>query len=108
MEVLYYFMDEKGKFKREVREIEDKLEIYQELVDGHIEVYQFTDDLIIICDEEAKLKEKQVLALVSNQYSQRLEPIAGNFIVCRIDEEDFAGLNISTDLEVINSMVIPL
>ena len=39
----------------EVVEIEDKLEVYQEIVGGHIEVFHLWNDILCICNEEGKL-----------------------------------------------------
>ena len=38
--------------------IVDELELLQQIVGGYIETVTLADDLVIICDEEGRLKEK--------------------------------------------------
>ena len=48
----------KPGFDLEVIEVENELRDLQEAVGGHIETVPFVNDIIILCDEEGKLKGK--------------------------------------------------
>lgn len=74
-----------------VKDIEDKLEAYQEIVGGYIEVILFTDNILIVCNEEGKL-----MGLEPNIYL-RNDIIVGTIFFVGRREEDFRGL---TDNEI--------
>ena len=60
-----------------------QLHILQNLVDGYIEVYPIRDDLLLIIDEEGKLKDKPMNFFIPNDY------IAGTAIFVGKDGEEF-------------------
>lgn len=88
MKVIYF---EVGK-KARTLEVEDRLEEYQKLVGGYIEVFPLTDGLLLICNEEGKLR-----GLPFNRVMKG-ERIVGDFFLCRADEEDFASVT-DSDIE---------
>lgn len=48
--------------------IENTLESFQEQVGGYIEVHPFNGDgLVVVCDEEGKLKRKGFTAMINGQ-----------------------------------------
>ncbi len=73
-------------------EIPDTLEAKQKAVGGYIEYVYNTDETALVCDEEAKLKNK-----VGNRYLDGGGIIAGNFLVVGLGDEDCRSL---TDEEV--------
>ena len=68
--------------------IEDRLEIMQFIVGGHIEaVMPFSDAVVLVCNEEGMLLE-----LPFNRMVRWDMPIFGTFFLCGVGEEDFADL----------------
>ena len=68
-------------------EIPDTLEAKQKAVGGYIEYVYNTDETALVCDEEAKLKNK-----VGNRYLDGGGIIAGNFLVVGLGDEDCRSL----------------
>lgn len=69
-----------------IKHIENNLHALQAAVGGLIEVVRLSGDVLLICDEEAKLKDKD-----GNRRIGR-EIIAGDFIVVGDDGEHFRSL----------------
>ena len=67
----------------ELREIDNTLAACQEVVDGYIETMHLTDELLIVCNEEGRLR---------GQPENRLG-IVGTFFVCGVNGEEFASLD---------------
>lgn len=81
-------MKEPGKDPRTMV-IPNDLGTLQQLVDGYIEVHKLTDGLVMIVNEEGKLK-----GLEPNFYVDRLkDTILGTAIFCGEDGEEFADIN---------------
>ncbi len=79
---------EKGLF-----EIENTLEALQEFVDGYIEVFYIGNDLLVVCNEEGKLRGLDITAASVDENSEIIELIAGNCLVVRDNGEgDFECL----------------
>ncbi len=79
---------EKGLF-----EIENTLEALQEFVDGYIEVFYIGNDLLVVCNEEGKLRGFDITAALVNENEEIIELIAGNCLVVRDNGEgDFESL----------------
>ena len=83
----------------QVIEIENTLEDLQKNVGGHIEVVRpFDNDIVVICDEEGKLKQRPLTrALIRN--NAVVDVLVGDLIVCaaRPGSEELDGL---TDDEI--------
>ena len=78
--------------------ITNSLGLLQQLVDGPIEVHTLTDGLVMIVNEEGKLK-----GLEPNFYVDRLkDTILGTAIFCGEDGEDFADID-EHDLTVLQT-----
>ncbi len=75
-----------------VAEIPDTLKAKQNAVGGLIEFVYNTDETALVCDEEAKLKNKE-----GNRYLDGGGIIAGNFLIVGLGEEDCRSL---TDEEI--------
>ena len=79
---------EKGLF-----EIENTLEALQEFVDGYIEVFYIGNDLLVVCNEEGKLRGLDITAALVDENNEIIELIAGNCLVVRDNGEgDFESL----------------
>ena len=69
-------------------DIPHSLGAMQQAVGGYIEaVYPFDDPVVLVCDEEGKLKDKP-----PNLYIPRKDIIVGTFFLCGQGEEDFTDL----------------
>lgn len=65
-------------------EIPNELSALQQAVGGYIETVFISDEIVLICDEEGRIKNKR-----SNP---RLRDICGDFILCGSDGENFRSL----------------
>lgn len=84
-----------------VEEIENTLESLQKIVDGYIEVVPLSADLILVCDEEAKLKGKIINSFVKSfNRADCVFDINGDYFICRRDREDFCSID-DNDIEPI-------
>lgn len=78
--------------------IPNDLGTLQQLVDGYIEVHKLTDGLVMIVNEEGKLK-----GLEPNFYVDRLkDTILGTAIFCGEDGEEFTDID-EYDLTVLQT-----
>ena len=80
IKVLY---KEPGK-RAEVKEIDNTLEALQEAVGGYIETLTLDHDLVVVCNEEGKLRGMDYNATVA------FEDIAGPFLALGVDADEFA------------------
>lgn len=83
----------------------------QELVGGYIETvsprFPVSDKLVMLCDEEGKLKEKPVNDLASAcAYLLAGDYLVGDVIILSVDRDDFVGLT-DSQASAIRS-IIPL
>lgn len=70
----------------QVKEIEDDLKVYREIVEGHIEVVPLFKDVVIICNEEGKLQGKAPNIKLNHDI------VVGNIVVVGTYGEEFRGL----------------
>lgn len=83
-------------------EVVDKLENLQELVDGFIESVYLGENLVVICNEEGKLRDLDANKFLFNIEGRLIDVLCGNLFACRVDEEgNFADIQ-DEDIEVIN------
>ena len=93
--------------KAEVIEINDDLRSMQETVGGMIEEYTpFYDendprveDVAIICDDEGKMKRRQMNRAIQDENGKVLDIIAGPFFICCAPIESEKFLSLPKDLE---------
>lgn len=88
---------EPGK-RCEYRDIELSLSALQEAVGGYLETVTIAEDLVIICDEEGRLKE-----LPYNCKAAGIN-FVGNIMFAGVDGEDFA--DVTVPIETIERLVI--
>lgn len=87
-------------------EIEDTLEAMQEFVNGPIEVINITDKILLVCNEEGKMRGLPPAAfIIRNQEAQDI--IVGNFFLCREDGEDMISIQ-ESDIEDFKRIVLPI
>ena len=77
-------------------DIENKLEAFQEAVDGYIETVTLDNGVVLICNEEGKLRDmpynfthRQMFGAIPLQY-----PIFGTVIACGAEGDEFADIPI--------------
>ena len=93
--------------KAEVIEIDDDLQSMQEVVGGFIEEYMpFYDehdprveDVAIICDDEGKMKRRQMNRAIQDENGKVLDIIAGPFFICYAPIESEKFFSLPKDLE---------
>lgn len=71
--------------------ISNNLPNLQKFVGGYIETVRLTSDVIIICNEEGKLKGLEHCCNICG------EEFVGNIILCGVDGEDFADIPCGLD-----------
>ena len=84
---------EPGKPPREIT-IENDIEDLQEVIGGHIETaYYYLDPVVILCEEEGKIKGLPPNRAIRGEQGEVKEIIAGTFLICGDGEEDFESLS---------------
>lgn len=77
-----------------VKEISSSLDSLQKEVGGFIEaVYPFEDPVVIICDDEAKLKDSQPNRALRGDDGKIYDVVAGTFIMAGLGESDFTSMS---------------
>lgn len=77
--------------KRRLVEVPNTLPTLQATVGGYIETLRLTDELVLVCDEEGKLKGKPATAYLFDRNGRRYDCVVGTFFVCRIRSEKFVS-----------------
>jgi hypothetical protein len=68
-------------------EIENKLSELQRIVGGHIEIVQLTQKIVVICDDEGKLKGYEP------NLKYGLDTLVGTVIFAGVEGEEIKSLN---------------
>jgi hypothetical protein len=101
LRVLFMEVGKEAKFI----EVDNDLKSYQRLVDGWIESVGLSDEVVLLCNEEGKLRGLASNKLLYSDDGVLLDVLVGNLFVCRVDEEgDFADIK-DEDLELIRKYV---
>lgn len=66
--------------------ISHTLENLQKTVEGYIEVIPIEGEIVLICNEEGKLKS------LAHNFKMPYDTIVGTVIICNVEGEDFADL----------------
>ncbi len=76
------------KHEPKVISIPHKLEVFQELVGGTIEIVEpFDDDVVLICNENARCDGKPVNRIINKHMD-----VCGDFFICGSSEADLTDL----------------
>lgn len=76
-----------------VKEIEDTLEAKQEIVGGLIEPVYWFDDVIVVVNEESKLRyDNPANFLILNDDGRVIDIVFGNAFICCDAGEDFGSI----------------
>ena len=87
-------------------EIENTLDAMQKFVDGSIEVINITDEILLVCNEEGKMRGLHPTAfIVKNQQAQ--DVIVGKFFLCREDGENMVSIQ-ESDIADFKRIVLPI
>lgn len=90
---LQVLLVEPGKNPKEIT-IDSDLEDLQEVIGGHIELaYYYNDPVVILCDEEGKLKGQPLNRAIHGADGGIKDIMAGTFLVCGDGEEDVESLS---------------
>ena len=74
--------------------IKEIVQTLQNEVDGYIQaIYPWEEPVAIVCDEEAKLKGKQLNRALRDEDGQIYDVVAGTFLIVGLSEDDFASLD---------------
>lgn len=79
-----------------VREIEDNLKSYQEIVGGYIQaIYPFDDpEVCLVCNDEGKLQNLPMNRALKDETGHIYDVVSGTFFLCAAlaGEDHFSGL----------------
>ena len=77
-----------------LKEIIPELNVLQDGVVGYIQVvYPWKEPVALICDDNAKLKGKDLNRALRDEEGQIYDIVAGNFLLVGISEDDFTSLD---------------
>ena len=77
-----------------IKEIIPELNELQNEVDGYIQaIYPWEEPVAIICDDEAKLKGKQLNRALRDEDGQIYDVVAGTFLIVGLSDDDFDSLD---------------
>ena len=76
-----------------VKEIDSGLESLQHEVGGYIQaVYPWDEPCAIVCDDEAKLKGKELNRALRDEDGSIYDAVAGTFLIVGLSEDKFTSL----------------
>lgn len=86
--------------------IENTLDAMQKYVSGPIEVINLTEDILLVCNEEGKMRQMTPTAFITrNQCVQ--DCIVGDFFICRESGENMASIQ-KEDIKQFRRIVLPI
>lgn len=95
MKVLKYAVNKEP----ELIEIENGLEAMQSEVDGYIETVTFPSvNTVLVCNEEGKVKNYPMNALVISNRDEILHVIHGDFFICSFEGDAFSDITVEAAL----------
>lgn len=91
----------------EVRDIENKLEVFQTIVGGHIEALRIRDDLCCYVNEDGKLLNMRPNFVIGRQYVSKVDIIVGTAVFFRAEdgEDDEISLTL-TDILYLDKFLL--
>ena len=76
-----------------VKEIDSDLASLQHEVGGYIQaVYPWDEPCAIVCDDEAKLKGKELNRALRDENGEIYDAVAGTFLIVGLSEDNFTSL----------------
>lgn len=90
MDILTYNLDADDTEYGNLMTVDNRLDVFQQLVGGYIEVLSLNADCVAVINEEASIFGLPPNALVS--LSQGKVLICGNFFICGRNGAEFVGL----------------
>lgn len=105
---VYGIKEQGGKIIKQVEDIDNSLEGMQQFVGGYIEIIYLNkgeNNLVIICDEDARSKKKPIIAnyVIKARNIKNIAYIRGNHFVCKVQpgaDEEFVGLT-DEDIKIV-------
>ena len=78
-----------------LKEIDSGLASLQHEVGGYIQAaYPWTELCAIVCDDEAKLKGKELNRALRDEDGKIYDAVAGTFLIVGLSEDNFASLTV--------------
>lgn len=77
---------EKGK-EPEIKEIDGSLKSMKEIIEGYIETIYLGNKLILVCNEEGKLRRLEPTLKLDNNY------IYGNCFICEVYNDELTSIS---------------
>lgn len=87
MKIVIKNVNEQGK----IVEIENSLENFQNIVGGYIEVFPLENNILMVLNEEGKIKDLPVNFIIGDE--RYAEEIVGNVFFAGRNDVDFDSLN---------------
>ena len=87
-------------------EIENTLVAMQKFVNGPIEVINITDEILLVCNDEGKMRGLPPSAFII-KHQQMQDIIMGKFFLCREDGENMVSIQ-ETDISEFKRIVLPI
>lgn len=79
----------------------------QKFVGGYIDVFSLTEDIVIICGDEAVIQGKPLNRAVYDEDGNFITVLAGNLMAVRTEGEEFVSI-LESDVEVIEKLLKPI
>lgn len=99
MKIVIKNVDEQAK----IVEIENSLKTFQNIVGGYIEVFPFQDNILMVLNEEGKLKNLPLNFVLTNEIYE--EQIVGNVFFASRNGVDFDSLS-EEQIKILKNMGI--
>lgn len=90
MDILYYKFGAGDTEYGNCVTVENRLDVFQDLVGGYIEVYSLSADCVVVFNEEASIFGLPPNALIHLPNGELL--ICGDFFICSRQGAEFAGI----------------
>ncbi len=91
----------------EVRDIENKLEVFQTIVGGHIEALRIRDDLCCYVNEEGNLLNMQPNFVLGRQYASKVDIIVGTAVFFRTEDGEDSEISLTlTDILYLDRLLL--
>ena len=96
-----------GPYRGYIGSIENTLKAHQAYVGGMIQAVHITPEIIVICNDEGKLRQLPLNRALLGDSSQVIDYFVGNILCVRHNIDEFANIE-PEDIEVIERLLIPL
>lgn len=103
----FYRVTEKTTYHGYMSEIEDSFEALKNYIGGRITTYDFTDEIVLVAEEDAVVLGRPLNRVLYNNDGERLAVFAGNLLFVRHEGDKFISLH-ARDIELIEERFKPI